>query len=157
MQRRELVHLERGLSCVRKRFTTSLYKQCMVSYTFYPTFQYFYTDISTISTCEKRISRGGPTCETLRSLTMFDFLHFQYLYIFVYLRKRISRGGLLVKPCDPARFLFSSLDLLARSKEIWMSSALSTRKTWRPSPLVVNVIQIHTIISAPEIEYCKGK
>lgn len=40
----------------------------------------------------------------------------------------------IVNPCDPPRFLFSSLDLLARSKEIWMSSPLSTRNTWRPSP-----------------------
>ena len=45
-----------------------------------------------------------------------------------------------MKPCDPARFLFSSFDLLARSKEIWMSSALSTRNTWRPSPLEMKVI-----------------
>ena len=58
--------------------------------------------------------------------------------------KELVEEGLLVKPCDPARFLFSSFDLLARSKDIWMSSALSTRKTWRPSPLVIMKVRVFT-------------
>ena len=41
----------------------------------------------------------------------------------------------LANPEEAARFLFSNLALLARSKEIWRSSGLSTLKTCSPSPL----------------------
>ena len=148
--------------CEKKIYNFTL-QQCMVSYTFYPTFQYFYTDISTISTCEKRISRGGPTCETLRSLTMFDFLHFlhfQYLNIFVYLSKRICRGELTCETLRPSSLLVLQLGLARQVEgDLDVLGVVNSEdvETLTPGDECEVVIQVHTIISAPEIEYYKRK
>ena len=152
-----------------ERFTTSLYNTVWFPTLVIPSFQqcFLHRYIYNIYFCvRKRISRGGPTCETLRSLTMFDFLHFlhfQYLYIFVYLRKRISRGELTCETLRPSSLLVLQLGL-ARQVEgdldvlgVVNSEDVETLTPGDESVEYEVGTQIHTIISAPDIEYCKGK